>query len=82
MKQVISTKTLIREMDATELLDYLTDIWINDYNKNTEKLLLAKKQIIVNCVEAYKQLTNKNILFEISEDFSYDYICYMNKELH
>lgn len=80
MIQRISTKTLIREMDATELVDYLTNIWINGYNSNTENFLISEKQIIVKCVNAYRQLTNKNILFEISEEFSYDYITFISDD--
>ena len=64
----ISTKKLIREMDSRELEDHLLKLWI-EVDKNTGLLLLNHPdlKLIFDC---YKQLTGKNIIFNITEEFS------------
>lgn len=80
MNQIISKNKLIREMDATELLDYLTNIWANEYDKNTSLFLRMQQPIILRCSEAYRQLTNTEILWEISDKFSDEYEMFLKNE--
>ena len=70
MNKIVSTEKLIREMDSTELLDFLTEIWQNKYNRNTVKFLDEEKKIISTCSEVYHQMTKSYILNDISENFS------------
>ena len=73
MIQRVSSDTIIREMDTTELLEYITYIWKNKYNKNTKEFLINETSTIKKCVNAYNQLTNNFILFDISEEFTNEY---------
>ena len=69
-KDQISNRVLIREMDGTELEDYVRTIWI-EHSKNTIAIVLNHPSI-VQCCEAYKQLTGNNLLLNISEEFTKD----------
>jgi hypothetical protein len=73
MIQRVSTNMIIREMDSVELLEYLTNIWRNKYNKNTKEFLINEKSTIQKCSVTYKQLTGNLILMEISDEFTFDY---------
>jgi len=71
-----STKKIIREMDSTELEDFIRDKWINIYRKNTGAMFMTGTNAlseIMLCRECYKQLTGKNIFTNISEDFTSAY---------
>jgi len=80
MNNIISINKLIREMDSSELLDYITNIWENDYNQNTIKFLNTQQPIILRCIEAYEQLTGNLILWEISDKFSEEYETFLKHE--
>lgn len=73
MIQRVSTNTIIREMDTPELLEYLTNLWKNKYNKNTKEFLMNEKSTIQKCTNCYKQLTGCFILLDISDEFTFDY---------
>lgn len=66
----ISNKTLIREMDSSELENYLYNIWLK-LDKKTSLLILNSPEVgyIAQC---YKQLTGDNILYNINSEFTND----------
>lgn len=66
----VSERKLIREMGSSELETYIHDMWINN-GKNTAALILNETSI-KQCCEAYKQLTGKSLLHNISEEFTND----------
>jgi hypothetical protein len=78
MTKIISASTLIREMCPTELLDYVTNIWENDYQQNTVEFLNNEGPTMLRCFKAYRQLTDRPIVFDISDKFSEDYQKYIS----
>ena len=71
-----STKKIIREMDSTELEDFLRDKWINIYRKNTGAMFMTGANAlseIMLCSQCYKQLTGNLIFTNISEEFTCDF---------
>lgn len=73
MKQEISINTIIREMDTTELLEFLTNLWRNKYDKNTKDFLINEKTTIQKCITSYRQITGGLILLDISDEFTFEY---------
>lgn len=83
MKQV-SNKKIIKELDSEELVEYVENIWKNTFKKNTALMLACvyanqtfknKEEVdeIKLCIECYKQMTGKNILTNMSDEFNTDY---------
>lgn len=61
--QSISTKKLIREMDTTEIEDYIQNKWTKFCNKNEflfKEIASTRGSDIALCIECYKQLTKKD----------------------
>jgi hypothetical protein len=69
--QSISTKKLIREMDASSIEDYINTKFERHYNGNKQSLIETSKisgSDIYLCLEVYKQLTGKEFDFNTLSD--------------
>ena len=76
MTHTVSTKRIIREMDAVELEDFILDKWKNVYGKNTGAMFMTGSiafSEIMLCNDCYKQLTGKTIFTNLSEEFTSGY---------
>lgn len=69
MKPVVSLGKVIREMDSQELEDFLLNIWTFKFDKNTQRFLTEYSPVIKKCEACYLQLTNKNLLTQITKQF-------------
>lgn len=69
MKPEVSLGKIIREMDGQELEDFLLNAWTFKFNKNTQRFLTEYSPVIKKCEACYYQLTNRNLLTQISKQF-------------
>lgn len=65
-----STNVLIREMGASQLEEYIKDLWEVKYSKNFGVMLKENYNHVVLAQTTYTQLTGNDLLKNISEEFT------------